>query len=48
LDPDIKNCYGSGFGYKFGSDPKHSLFHNANDFKWLFIIDLKANFQRKC
>jgi hypothetical protein len=34
-----KNSYGSGsylvksFGSSFGSDPKHSLFHNANDFK---------------
>jgi hypothetical protein len=25
------------FGSSFGSDPKHSLFHNANDLKWLFI-----------
>jgi hypothetical protein len=34
------------FGSSFGSDPKHSLFHNANDFKWLFI-DFKANFSKK-
>jgi hypothetical protein len=31
----------------FGSGPKHSLVHNANDFKWLFI-DFKANFSKKC
>jgi hypothetical protein len=31
------------FGSSFGPDPKHSLFHNVNDFKWLFI-DLKSKF----
>jgi hypothetical protein len=30
----------------FGSDPKHSLFHNANDLKSLFI-DFKAYFSKK-
>jgi hypothetical protein len=30
----------------FGSHPKHSLFHNAYDFKWL-LIDFKANFSKK-
>jgi hypothetical protein len=34
------------FGSSFGSDPKHSLFHNANDLKWLFI-DFKAYFSKK-
>jgi hypothetical protein len=29
--------FGSGsYLNSFGSDPKHSLFHNANDFKWLY------------
>jgi hypothetical protein len=41
LDPDPTLLVKS-----FGSDPKHSIFHNANDFKWLFI-DFKANFAKK-
>jgi hypothetical protein len=35
------------FGSSFGSDPKHSLFHNVNDFKLFFFIDCKANFSKK-
>jgi hypothetical protein len=47
LDPDpdptwLLKSFGSGFG----SDPKHSLFHIANDLKWLFI-DFKAYFSKK-
>jgi hypothetical protein len=47
LDPDLDptwlvKCFGSSFG----SGPLHSLFHNANHFKWLFI-DFKANFSKK-
>jgi hypothetical protein len=50
-----KNSYKSGsgsyfvksFGSSFRSDPEHSLFHNANDFKWLLYI-WKQIFQRKC
>jgi hypothetical protein len=45
LDPDPTRLVKS-FGSSFGSDPKHSLFHNANDLKWLFI-DFKAYFSRK-
>jgi hypothetical protein len=41
LDPDPKKMLRiririllvKSFGSSFGSDPKHSLFHNANDFK---------------
>jgi hypothetical protein len=31
MDPDPTSTVKS-FGSSFGSDPKHSLFHNANDF----------------
>jgi hypothetical protein len=41
LDPDPTWLVES-----FGSDLKHSLFHNANDSKWLFL-DFEANFSKK-
>jgi hypothetical protein len=38
LEPDTDPTWlVKSFGSSFGSDPKHALFHNANDFKWLFI-----------
>jgi hypothetical protein len=47
LDPDPDPTWlVKSFGSSFGSDPKYSLSHNSNDFKWLFI-DFKASFSKK-
>jgi hypothetical protein len=47
FDPDPNPTWlAKSFGSSFGSEPKHSLFHNVNDFKWLFI-DFKAYFLKK-
>jgi hypothetical protein len=43
LDPDPDPTW---LVKSFGSDPTHSLFHNANDLKWLFI-DFKAYFSKE-
>jgi hypothetical protein len=45
LDPDPTWLVKS-FKSSFGSDPKYSLSHNANGFKYLFI-DFKASFSKQ-